>query len=103
MRRLWEVANFVRGLRSQLRFGELSRAPLRLLRFELYNDTVECNWMARPADPWDSDVPQSVSQGHVSVQALEDAIAMRKLLFRLLPDVETAVLRVFRPGSEGLN
>jgi len=101
MRRLWDIAKFVRSLRIQLRFGGLSRAPLRLLRLELYNDTVECDWMARPADPWDSDVPRSVSEGHESVQALEDAIAVRELLFRLLPDVETAVLRVFWPGSAG--
>jgi len=101
MRQLWEVANFVRGLRIHLRFGELSRAPLRLLRLELRDDTVECDWMARPADPWDADLPHLVSEGHVSVQALEDAIAVRELMFRLLPDVQTAALRVFRPGSEG--
>ncbi|MBZ5662331.1 MAG: hypothetical protein LAO08_18170 [Acidobacteriia bacterium] len=101
MRRLWDISNFVRGLRIQLRFGELSRAPLRLLRLEMYNDTVECDWMARPPDPWDSDLSPSVSGRHVSMQALEDAIAIRELLFRLLPDVETGVLRVFRPGSEG--
>jgi len=57
--------------------------------------------MARPADPWDADLPHLVSEGHVSVQALEDAIAVRELMFRLLPDVQTAALRVFRPGSEG--
>jgi hypothetical protein len=100
MRQLWEVANFVRGLPIQLRFGELSRAPLRLLRLELCNDTVECDWVARPADPWDADLPRSVGEGHASVQALEDAIAVRELLFRLLPGIQTATLRVFRPTSD---
>jgi hypothetical protein len=101
MRQLWDISNFVRGLRTQLRFGELSRAPLRLLRLELCGETVECSWMARPADPWDLDLPRPLSERNTSVQALEDAIAVRELLFRLLPDARTAVLRVFRPGGAG--
>ncbi len=40
MRQLWEVADFVRTMRRQMRFGEISRAPLRLLRVELRDDTV---------------------------------------------------------------
>jgi len=35
MKQLWEAADFVRNLRRRLRFGELSRAPLKLLRLEL--------------------------------------------------------------------
>jgi hypothetical protein len=101
MRQLWDISNFVRGLRIQLRFGELSRAPLRLLRFELCGDTVECDWMARPADLWDSDLPSQVGAQNASIQALEDAIAVRELLFRLLPDAQAGVLRVFRPGGAG--
>jgi hypothetical protein len=100
MRRLWDISNFVRGLRIQLRFGELSRAPLRLLRLELCGSMVECDWMARPADPWDSDLPRAVRRDHETTQALQDAIAVRELLFELLADAETAVLRVFRPGGD---
>jgi hypothetical protein len=100
MRQLWDISNFVRGLRIQLRFGELSRAPLRLLRLELYGETVECDWVARPADPWDMDLAPSVNERHASAQALEDAIAIRELLFRLLPDAQAGVLRVFRHGGE---
>ena len=40
MRQLWEVADFVRKMRRQMRFGELSRAPLKLLRMELRNATL---------------------------------------------------------------
>ena len=53
MRRLWEVADFVRSIRRQMRFGEISRSPLRLLRVELHNDTLECDWIARPPGVWD--------------------------------------------------
>ena len=101
MRQLWDISNFVRALRIRLRFGELSRAPLRMLRLELCGDTVQCDWMARPADPWDEDLPAEVSGRHAAIQALEDAIAVRELLFRLLPDAQAGVLPVFRPGGAG--
>jgi hypothetical protein len=54
MRQLWEVADFVRTVRREMRFGELSRAPLRLLRLELREDAMECDWVARPPDVWDA-------------------------------------------------
>ena len=49
MNPFWKVADFVRSLRREMRFGQLSRAPLRLLRLELLEKTVVCDWMARPA------------------------------------------------------
>ena len=101
MRPLWEVADFVRATRRQMRFGEFSRAPLRLLRLELRDDTVECDWMARPPDVWDDGLRHSERDRNESLQALTDAIAMRNVLFDALPDVESAVLRVFRqPARE---
>jgi hypothetical protein len=45
--KLWEVADFVRSRRRQMRFGKLSRAALRLLRLEPREDAMECGWMTR--------------------------------------------------------
>jgi len=101
MRLVWRIADFGRALRRQMRFGELSRAPLRLLRIEWRGDRAECDWLARPADEWDRDVSRTVSAGNESEQALRDAIALRELLFDALPDVETATLRVFRQSAQG--
>jgi hypothetical protein len=99
MNPFWEVADFVRGLRREMRFGELSRAPLRLLRLELSGDSLACDWMARPADIWDADLRQPVRDRNESLQALADAIAVRDLAFDALPKIEGAMLRVFRPSD----
>jgi hypothetical protein len=101
MRLLWGIADFGRAMYRQMRFGELSRAPLRLLRLEWRGDVAECDWMARHADEWDRDVPRQVSDSNASEQALRDAMAMRELLFYALPGVDTASLRVFRQSSDG--
>ena len=99
MKPLWEVADFVRGLRREMRFGELSRAPLRLLRLELREQTFACDWMARPADDWDEGLAPQVRERNVSEQALRDAIRIRDLVFEVLPKVESAVLRSFRSSG----
>ena len=103
MRLLWRISDFARAMHRQMRFGELSRAPLQLLRLEWRGDFAECDWMARPADEWDRDLPRQVGDGNASEQALRDAIAMRELLFDALPGVATASLRVFRPSPGGAN
>ena len=99
---LSQIGYFIRAQRIQIRFGELSRAPLRLLRLELQGNSAECDLMCRPADEWDRDIPGRVSDLNVSTQALQDAIAVRDLLFFALPGVDTASLRVFResPSEE---
>jgi hypothetical protein len=97
---LQHFSNFLRGVRLQLRYGELSRAPLRLLRFQVVDEIVECDWMARSPDPWDADLARRVQQRHASLQALRDAIDVRALLFDALPQVETANVRVFRESAE---
>jgi len=99
MKPLWEAADFVRRLRREMRFGELSRAPLQLLRLELRGESLACDWMARPADTWDADLQQPVRDRNESLQALEDAIAVRDLAFDALPNLQTAVLRAFRPSA----
>ena len=96
MKQLWEAADFVRNLRRRLRFGELSRAPLKLLRLELRGEEAECEWLARPADPWDSDLPPGIGERHASLQALEDCLAVRRLLFSAMPSISKAVFRVYR-------
>ncbi len=94
MKHLCEIGNFVRRLRVQARFGELSRAPLRLLRLQVCGDAAECDWIARPADPWDAALPQSVGDRNASAEALKDAITVRDLLFSVLPDLNAVALRV---------
>jgi hypothetical protein len=99
MRPLWEAADFVRRVRRQLRFGQLSRAPLQLLGLELRGDCAECEWMARPPDPWDADLAPGIAQRNQTFQALRDAIAIRELLFDMISEVNTAKLRVYRQSA----
>jgi hypothetical protein len=84
-----------------MRFGEISRAPLRLLRVELRNDTLECDWITRPPDVWDSSLRRPERDRNESQQILLDAIAVRNLIFDALPNIDCAVLRAFRqPARE---
>jgi len=99
MKQLWEVGNFVRGLRSRMRFGNFSRSPLRLLRFELRGEKAECEWLARQPDPWDSTLQRLVREQQASLQALDDAIGMRDMLFFSIPDVNVADLRAYRQSA----
>ena len=86
MRQLWEVADFLRRMRSEMRFGEISRAPLRLLRLELrMTGTLECDWITRPPDVWDSSLQRPDQDRNESQQILSDAIAVRNLVFDALP------------------
>lgn len=82
-----------------MRYGELSRAPLQLLRLNLSAEVVECDWMARAPDPWDEVLSSRVRYRHASLQALRDAIEVRALLFESLPEAEMAHLRVFREAT----
>ncbi|MGH9646068.1 MAG: hypothetical protein ACRD4E_04555 [Bryobacteraceae bacterium] len=99
MKHLFEVANFVRRLRTQMRFGELSRSPLRLLRFTLQGESAECDWLTSPADVWDEMLPRQVRERHASMQAVHDAVAIRKMMFVLLSEVRTIELRAFRQSA----
>ena len=101
MRLLWGISDFGRAMHREMRFGELSRAPLRLLRFEWRGAVAECEWLARAADPWDGELPQGVRNANVAEQALRDAMAVRELLFDVLPGIESATLRAFRQPPDG--
>ena len=102
LRHLCEIGEFVRRTRIQTRFGDLSRARLTLLQFAVRGPEAECKLLARPADPWDAGLPPQVASRNVSVQALKDALSVRALLFRVLPDVSKAALRVYRSSGESL-
>jgi hypothetical protein len=99
VKRLLEAARFVHGLRTRLRFGDLSRSSLRLLRFSLEGEMAECDWLARSPDPWDETLSSDVREGNASNQALMDAIAIRAMLFSLLPQIRGAELRAFRQAA----
>ena len=80
VKQLYKASQFLRGLNVQMRFGELSRAPLRLIRLQILDEVVECDWLARSPDPWDIDLSRSVRERHLSLQTLRDAIDVRALL-----------------------
>jgi hypothetical protein len=100
IKQLHKASEFLRGIRIQMRYGELSRAPLRLLRLQMLENIVECDWVGRSADPWDADLSGKLQQRHASLQALRDAIDVRDLLFDTMPRVSTACLRVYRESHE---
>jgi hypothetical protein len=101
IRQFCDIRDTVFRLQMQLRFGRLSRAPLRILRLEWRGDHADCDWVARAQDAWDDDLPQSVGKSNASLQALEDAIQVRDLLFSTLRDISSATLRVYREGTDG--
>jgi len=96
MKQLWQAVDFCREMRRQLRFGELSRSSLRLLRLELRGEAVECEWMSRPPDVWDAGLRPRTQNRNASLQALQDALALRDLIFSELSGAQTATLRVYR-------
>jgi hypothetical protein len=61
---------------------------------------VECDWLARSPDPWDADLSSHVRQRHATLQALRDAIDIRALIFRAIPDIDAAYCRAFREGPD---
>ena len=101
MKQLCDIRDVILRVRLQLRFGRLSRAPLRLLRLEWRGDHVDCDWLARPRDEWDERLSPHVGQSNESLQALEDAIVVRDLLFSSLREISSARLRVYREEPDG--
>lgn len=101
MRDLTNAANCLRSIVGRMRFGELSREPLRLLRLEWKRDSVECDWQMRPPDKWDSDLPAYLAEKHQTLQALRDAMGLRNIIFASFPAVDCAELRMFREEAGG--
>lgn len=96
MKQLWEFGYAIRAIQARMRFGELSRAPLRFSRLDWRFDGAECHWIARQPDPWDVDLQADIRVGQESLQALKDAIVIREILFLALPEVHRARLRAYR-------
>ena len=101
MRELLDAADFLCKARRRMRFGDFSREPLRLLRLEWKGDSVECDGLMRPADPWDLDLPAHLAEEHETLQALRDALSLRDIVFESFPTVNSAELRMFRAGADG--
>jgi hypothetical protein len=97
---LLNAGQFLRGLQVKMRFGMLTRAPIRLIRLQVCDEVAECDWLARAPDPWDADLTRSVQQRHVSLQSLRDAIDVRALLFNIMPQAQTAYFRAYRESSD---
>jgi hypothetical protein len=98
-KQVFDVSLFFQRLRMQMRFGELTRAPLCLIRFQIKESVAECDCLARLPDPWDASLRPEIGHRHASIQALKDAVDVRRLLFQLLPDVDAAYLRIYRQSS----
>jgi hypothetical protein len=99
MNDILDAAEFVRRIRVRMRFGQLSRAPLQLLRLQLSRRQAECDWLIRPADPWDMDLPAPIREENRTLQALMDALKMRELIFAAFREVQTAQIKVFRTSG----
>jgi hypothetical protein len=101
MESLYAAGEFVRALRVKLRFGELTRAPLRLLRLEVTETDVQCDLLARHADRWDAGLSGKVRLRNEAQQALQDAIQVRALLFKTLPGLDRGEMRIYRETQNG--
>jgi hypothetical protein len=99
MKTIFELGNFVRQLRTRMKYGELSRAPLGLLRIEVRDGRAECDWLARLPDAWDSTLPRNRGAQLTSEQALRDAIGVSELLFDSFPEVQDAQFRAYRQSA----
>lgn len=100
MKAVWEAANFLSSVRRRLRFGELSRQRLQMLRLEVRGECVECEWMARPADTWDEHLPVALREKNQALQALRDAMRIRELLFDAFPGARSAKLFAYRKDAK---
>jgi hypothetical protein len=100
MRELLLAADFLARVRRRLRFGALSREPLLLLRFEWKGDSVECDWLMRPPDPWDKMLPPHLAKQNQTLQALRDGLSLRDVIFDSFPAVVNGQLRMLRSDGE---
>lgn len=99
MKEIIETFGFFNEIRRQMRFGEYSRLPIRVHRFEICSDWAKCDWFMRSPDPWDRNLPLKIQEEHVTNQALADALKIRELIFKSFPQVAQAALRMYRESE----
>lgn len=101
MMQFLHAAKFLGKAGRELRYGEFSRVSLKLLRLQWTPDAVECDWLMRPSDPWDSSLPPRLEREIQTFQALRDAIDLRNLIFRAFTSARRAELRMFAVDADG--
>jgi hypothetical protein len=94
------ASDFLSAVRWKMRSGVFSREPLTLLRFEWKVGAVECDWLMRPPDVWDVDLPKHLSDENQTLQALRDGLSLRDIVFESFPAVIRAYLRMFRSDAD---
>ena len=62
---------------------------------------AECEWIARRNDPWDVDVAPVVREQNETWQTLRDALSVREVLFASIPQLQVAMLKVYRQRETG--
>lgn len=60
---------------------------------------MECDWLMRPADSWDKDLPAHLARENQTLQALRDALTLREVVFKSFPTVMNARLRMYRANA----
>jgi hypothetical protein len=91
-----ETGNFIRRVRSAMRLGKFSRERLNLMRIEVRTNEAACDWIARPVDIWDADLPRHIRERHYAMQTIEDALTMREILFDTFGGIHAAELRAYQ-------
>jgi hypothetical protein len=95
---LLELGDLWRKAYLQRRFGRL--LSLQILRVEVSDRSAECECLMRAECTWDRDRPPAERLRNASLQAIEDALALRNLIFFVLPKVKSATVRVYRRAPE---
>jgi hypothetical protein len=100
MKELLQAAELLRKARRKLSQGQYSREPLQLIRIEWKRHSVECDWLMRPPDPWDVDLPADLARQNQTHQALKDALSLRDAIFDSFPAARNADLCMYRVDAE---
>ncbi len=61
---------------------------------------MECDWLARPQDQWDADLPPGVGLRHAALQTLRDAIDVRSLVFGSFSGLDSAQFCIYRDAPD---